>query len=158
MFLDNFLRFLASPALTNLILFVTVFVAFIIGYRQIYISDVVELYATPSVKTVQNQEGNTTARMPIISIQNTGTRMVYIDKYVFNGSEYLTHGQVLPPTISNPNALYYIDLPAPPNPTTHVSVIVYYTDIDSRKWKTELLVDKTNNGDWKVMSLPRNPQ
>lgn len=152
--LNLIINFLSSQLFANLLLLVTIIIAFVVGYRQILLNDVVEIYAIPSVKQSVDSQTNTQISTPIISLQNTGTRIVYLDKYIFNGTEYLTHGQVLPPTYSQSNALYWIDLPMVSSGITHVSVSVYYHDLDLRYWKSEIVADFVNHT-WKVSSLPR---
>lgn len=156
-FLDLIIKFLSSQLFANILLLITLIVALAIGYRQILLNDVVEIYATPSVKQVMDREGNTQSSSPIINIQNAGTRLVYMDKYIFNGIEYLTHGQVLPPTYSQANAIYWIDLPGITTGINHVSVTIYYHDLDSRYWKSDIVADFIGQT-WKVLSLPRITQ
>lgn len=154
MFLDVIAKLLGSSIFTNILLLATLLAALTVGYRQISLNDVVELYATPSTKEAFDQNGNSLSVNPIINIQNTGTRLVYMEKYVFNGSEYLTHGQVLPPAYSQSKALYWIDLPDTKSGVKHVSLTIYYRDLDSRYWKSEITADFVNST-WKVSSLPR---
>lgn len=150
--IEGFLGLLGSQSLTNIILIVTVIAALAVGYQQIFINDVVELYAFPGVKAVQDSNGNILRYDQVIKIQNVGTRVVYMEKYIFNGVEYITHGQVLPPTYAQQDLLYWVDLPQ--NGINHVSLIVYYQDLDSRDWKSEIVADLVG-GAWKVSSLPR---
>lgn len=75
-----------------------------------------------------------------------------MDRYVFNGVVYNTNGQVLPSTYSQADANYWIDMPT--NGQAHVSISIYYHDLDDRKWKTDVTVDLTD-GSWKANSLPR---
>ncbi|MFI5260490.1 MAG: hypothetical protein ACHQU0_01705 [Candidatus Paceibacteria bacterium] len=150
------IEFLGSQLFGNLILLVTVIVAFSLGYRQIYLSDVVELYAITSSKQVLNVDtGVTSTPSVIIAIQNIGTRLVYLDRYIFNGSEHQTNGQILPPTYSQSNGAYLIDLPN--NGTHHVSTVVYYHDLDNRHWKSEIISDFVDNA-WRTSSLPRTEE
>lgn len=146
---------MGSQLFGNVILLVTVIVAFSIGWRQIYLNDVVELYAITSVKKTINVDNATSTSSVIISIQNIGTRLVYLDRYIFNGSEYFTNGQILPPTYAQSNGSYWIDLPN--NGVHHVSVIIYYHDLDNRYWKSEIIADFTDNA-WKTSSLSRLAQ
>jgi len=153
-FWNLIIKFLSSQLFANLLLLMTVITAFALGYRQIFLNDVVEIYASPSSKEVliENDKKIVT---PIIQLQNTGTRIVYLDKYVFNGVTYLTQGQILPPTNLQSGALYWVDLPR--NGISHVSLDVYYHDIDLRHWKTEITADLVD-GTWKVSSFPRKEQ
>ncbi|HRY63310.1 MAG TPA: hypothetical protein P5267_01760 [Patescibacteria group bacterium] len=155
MFLRQVITLFGSQLFANIILLITVLVAFAIGYRQIALNDVVEIYATPSVRQTLNIDNGSKLSNPIINIQNVGTRLVYLDKYIFNGTEYITHGQILPSGSSQAGASYWIDLPT--NGTDHVSLLLFYHDLDGRKWKSEILADFINNI-WKVSSLPHIPQ
>ncbi len=158
MFSNLIINFLSSQLFANVLLLFTVLVALFFGYRQIYLNDVVELYAITSSKSVVNQADNKEYVSAVIKVQNIGTRLVYMDKYVFNGTEYLTQGQVLPSSYSKDNALYWIDLPDPKSGVIHVSVIVYYHDLDFRYWKSDIVADFGLDGTWKVYSLPRVSQ
>ena len=144
--------FLSSQLFANLLLLFTAVTALLIGYGQIQLNDVVEIYATADTKTIVNATTNANTITPIIGLRSIGTRLVYLDKYVFNGSEYGTSGQVLPSTYSQSTGLYWIDLPT--NGTTHVSISVYYHDLSGRKWKSQITADLINSS-WKVSSLPR---
>jgi hypothetical protein len=144
--------FLSSQLFANLLLLFTAVIALVIGYGQIQLNDVVEIYATPDTKTVLDATTGASTITPIIGLRSIGTRLVYLDKYVFNGSEYGTNGQVLPSTYSQSTGLYWIDLPT--NSTSHVSISVYYHDLSGRKWRSEITADFINNY-WKVSSLPR---
>lgn len=147
MWWNSITNFFSSNLLQNLILIITILVALFVGFRQIWLNDVVELYAIPSsTKNISNQD------LPVIRVQNVGTRLVYMDKYVFNGRTYLTDGQILPSTYSNADAAYFINLPT--NNETHVSLEVYYRDLDGRRWRSDIFAD-VENGAWKVKTLPR---
>jgi hypothetical protein len=156
MLLKGLLSFLSSQLFSNILLLITVLVAFIIGWRQIYLNDVVELYAITSTKKVINVDNKSESLSVVIHIQNVGTRLVYLDKYIFNGSEYITNRQILPPTYSQSNASYWVDLPDI-KINNHVSLIVYYHDLDDRYWKSEIVADFID-GAWKTSSLPRTKQ
>ena len=155
MFLKPLIDFVGSQLFGNIIMLVTVIVALSIGVRQIALNDVVELYASTSLKETKNVDNGSTTQSVIISVQNIGTRLVYFDKYVFNGSEYYTNGQILPPTYAQSSGIYWIDLPN--NGVHHVSVIIYYHDLDNRYWKSEIIADFIDNA-WKTSSLPRMSQ
>lgn len=145
--------FLSSQAFANTILLISAVLAFSVAYRQIVLNDVVELYAFVSVKETRSQSGELLNSVPSIFLQNIGTRLVYIDKYSFNGKIYQLDGQVLPPASSQAaNGIYWIELPT--NGENHVSLEIYYHDIDKRKWKTLIYTD-LNNGIWNVRSLPK---
>ena len=156
MFLKSLINFIGSQLFGNLILLITALFAFGIGWRQISLSDVVELYAVTSAKQFMNVDnGSKSPPTVIVSIQNIGTRLVYLDRYVFNGTEYKTNGQILPPTYSQSGGVYLIDLPN--NGIHHVSIFIYYHDLDGRNWKSEITADFTDNA-WKTSSLPRTEQ
>lgn len=152
MIINTITKFLGSQLFGNLLLLAALLVALAIGFRQILISDVVEIFASPEAKQIINDSNGTTTRSPIIKIQNVGTRLVYLDRYVFNGKEYLTHGQILPPAYSQAGAGYWVDLPT--NGENHASLILYYHDLEERYWKTEITAD-IELGSWKVNSFPR---
>jgi hypothetical protein len=148
------MKFVGSQLFGNLILLVTVLVAFAIGYRQISLNDVVELYATTSIKKVVNVDNGTTTNSVVIFVRNVGTRLVYLDKYVFNGTEYQTNGQIMPSQTNDGG--YWIDLPNN-GQIFHVSLDLFYHDLDDRNWKSQVVADFTNNS-WKTSSLPRIEQ
>lgn len=76
-----------------------------------------------------------------------------MDKYIFNGRVYETAGQVLPSTYSQAiNNFYKIELPT--NRENHVSLEVFYRDIENRKWSSVIYADKNQNN-WDVRTLPR---
>lgn len=156
MFFRPIIEFFGSQLFGNLLLLVTAVIAFGIGWRQISLNDVVELFAITSTKQVFNvDDGSKLPPSVIVSIQNIGTRLVYLDKYIFNGVEYITNGQILPPTYSQSGGSYYIDLPS--NGIIHVSIVLYYHDLDGRYWKSEIIADFVDNT-WKTHSLPRVKQ
>lgn len=150
------MNLIGSQLFGNLILLITAILAFSIGWRQITLNDAVELYAIINIKETVNIDSGNKSSSPIISIQNVGTRLIYLDKYIFNGSEYKINGQILPPTYSQANGAYWIDLPAGKE-VPHVSLVIYYHDLDDRYWKSEVVADFTNSA-WKASSLPRTKQ
>ncbi len=150
-------NFLGSQLLSNILLLITLLVAFGIGYRQIVLNDVVEIYATPSFKTMIDSATGSEVVLPIVDVRNVGTRLVYLEKYIFNGSAYGTNDQILPSSYSQAGGLYWIDLPGPKSTITHVSINMYYRDLDGRKWKSEIVADQVN-GSWKISTLPRSAQ
>lgn len=133
-----------------------IFVAFWIGILQTKINslihktqDAVELYASYLLGNPQLGE----QILPYIHIQNIGTRIIYLDKYVFNGKEYKTFSRILPSTYSQSlNNSYHIDLPT--NGESHVSIEVFYHDQENRFWITEITADLKNSF-WDVQTLPR---
>ncbi|KND49143.1 MAG: hypothetical protein AB198_02690 [Parcubacteria bacterium C7867-003] len=142
MWWNTFLNIIESNTLQNVLLGISLIVALIIGVRQISLNDVVELYAI---------EGDGS-----VLIQNVGTRLIYIDKYIFNGKVYLTDSQILPPTYANAGAFYYVNLPGRDNPENHISIEVFYHDLDGRPWKSLIEGDKETTR-WKIRTLPRTP-
>lgn len=152
MIVRSILDLLSTQLFGNILVLVAAITAFIIGYRQIALNDTVELYPISDVRKIVNIDTKAETLVPIIKVQNIGTRLVYLDKYIFNGSEYLTHGQVLPSSYANENVLYWIDLPR--NGQNHVSLTLYYHDLDSRYWKTDVIADFVD-GSWRMYSLPR---
>ncbi|NUJ97245.1 hypothetical protein HGA92_00480 [Candidatus Gracilibacteria bacterium] len=115
------------------------------------LDDVVEVYATYGVGLIQKNGENFST--PFIHIQNVGTRLIYFDKYIFNGKIYELNSIVRPSVYSQAQNNYYcIDLPT--NGENHVSVEIYYTDIDKRKWKSKIVCNLENSF-WKINTYPR---
>jgi len=123
------------------------FLAYKINSRLSDLNDSVELYATSAINKMGDKE------IPIVHIQNVGTRHVYFDRYTFNGKVYKLNGQVRPPTYCGAeNNFYWIELPT--NGESHVSLEVDYHDIDDRRWRTEIFANLAN-GVWKLDTMPR---
>lgn len=140
----------------TLITLLAVITAYIIGRKQIKISDTVELYASLLLADNQNSQGNIISRIPFIHIQNVGTKLVYFDKYIFNGREYSADSQILPSTYSQAqNNFYRIALPT--NNETYVSLEVFYHDLDERFWSTKIVATKSGPFGWDLKTLPRKP-
>jgi hypothetical protein len=150
MFLNMFKEFISSQLFANIILLVTAVVALVVGLNQVRINDVIELYVVSGTKLGLNN-----IQIPVFYIQNIGTRVVYLDKYIFNGKEYKTNGQVLPPSYSQKEAVYWVELPR--NGETHVSLNIYYHDLDGRKWKSEAIGDVVD-GFWNISTFSRSEQ
>lgn len=74
--------------------------------------DAIELFAVPGVRDDRNMQGERKSLTPIIQLLNTGTRVIYLDRYIFNGKIYETSGQVLPPAYGQCNHYYWIELPS----------------------------------------------
>ncbi len=154
-FLKNIL-----PVIEVIVLAIAAFLAWSIGKKQNRINsqigkiqDSVELYATFAVKKIIDQEGKEKSSIPVVHIQNVGTRHLYFDRYIFNGRIYELNGQVRPPTYSQAeNNFYIIELPT--NKEDHVSLEIEYRDIDDRKWKT-LILANLKNGFWEIETYPR---
>lgn len=142
----------------------TAFILIVIAWSQNKINraihnvqDAVEIYAfTPDNKQIH--------------LQNVGTRLIYLDKYIFNGVIRETHQQILPPAEHSPAAIYWIDLPSiikVPNPAgddmvqmmvaDHVSLEVLYRDVDGRNWKTTVFADYVASKNlWQVNARARD--
>ena len=130
-----------------------VIAAYLIGSRQIKIQDTVELYGSLLIIKSQNADGKTLS-VPYILVQNVGTRLVYLDKYIFNGREYLADSQILPSTYSQAeNSFYRIQLPI--NEEVYVSMEVFYHDLDHRLWSSKIIATKGGPIGWEIKTLPR---
>jgi hypothetical protein len=122
--------------------------------KAIYrIQDTVELYCFWLIVVNKDENEHIISSLPYIHIQNIGTRLIYLDKYIFNGRVYAIDGQVLPSTYSQAiNNFYRIELPT--NGESHVSLEVFYRDLENRQWSSVVYADKKNNI-WEVKTLPR---
>lgn len=128
--------------------------AYVIGRKQIKIQDTVELYCSLFLIRNQSEAGETISTTPYIHIQNVGTRLVYLDKYVFNEREYLADSQILPSTYSQANNNFYrVELPT--NNETYVSMEIYYHDLDGRPWSSKIIATKSGPVGWDIKTLPR---
>ncbi|OGZ56317.1 MAG: hypothetical protein A3H64_00525 [Candidatus Ryanbacteria bacterium RIFCSPLOWO2_02_FULL_45_11c] len=134
--------------------------AYLIGKKQNEINasiyrtqDVVELYASFALRKNVNEKGEVISQTPLIYVQNVGTRLIYFEKYIFNGKEYPTTNQVLPSTYSQAlNDFYWIELPI--NGEVHACIEVFYYDLEKRKWKSRIFAD-LESGTWKIKTLSR---
>jgi len=145
--------FLGSQLFANLVLAISIIAAFIIGYRQIVINDVVEIYVASGLRPNVDVQNSVKSYTPVLFVQNVGTRLIYIDKYIFNGKDYKLNGQILPSTYSQAkDPFYWIELPT--NGENHVSLFIFYHDVDTRQWKSEVTAN-LSDGTWKVSVLPR---
>lgn len=122
--------------------------------------DAVELFADCTVKEARSPDDKVASRVPVIRIQNAGTRVVYLDEYKFNGKLYPTDGQNLPPSYGEPNNIYWIELPT--NGESHVSLKIVYHDQEGRYWTSEVFAERHKMGsnpdalfEWKARTLPR---
>lgn len=107
------------------------------------VQDAVELFGLPASGQVH--------------IQNVGTRLIYLEKYIFNGIVFDAYQQILPPSLHAPQAIYWIDLPPRPLETTHVSIEVFFRDVDGRNWKSTIFADyDTMKNIWKVNTRARD--
>lgn len=124
--------------------------AYIIGRNQIRIQDSVELYC--SLGIIKFTDGSSDA--PFVHIQNVGTRLIYVDRYVFNGREYNSDSQILPSTYSNAqNSFYRVELPS--NGEGYVSMDIYYHDLEGRHWMSRAVAQKGGPLGWNIKTLPR---
>ena len=135
-----------------------ILIAFIIAYflwnnerRRKYS---VELYASQLLVDNRNSQGNTISRIPYIAVQNLGTYFVYIDKYIMNGSEYMTSSQILPTTKTNTLENFFkIELPT--NNETYFSIEIIYHDINKYFWSSKIIATKSGPFGWDIKTLPR---
>lgn len=140
----------------TLITLIAIITAYVIGRKQIKIADTVELYGSQLLVENRNTQGDIISRVPYMHIQNVGSRLVYFDKYTFNGREYTTNGQILPSTYSQAqNNFYRIELPT--NTETYVSAEIFYHDLDKRYWSTKIIATKSGPFGWDIKTLPRTP-
>lgn len=136
----------------TIIAVVAVLAAYLVGTKQIKISDAVELYC--SLLFVKTQNGDSEKSVPHIHIQNVGTRLIYLDKYIFNGREYMADSQILPSTYSQAqNSFYRVQLPT--NGEEHVSMEVFYHDLDHRFWSSKIIAKSGGPFGWDIKTLPR---
>ena len=146
--------FFDSTFFQTVIISVTAVLAYGISRRQNEIStkisnieDSVEIYATGAVMK------NGDLEIPVIHIQNVGTRLIYLDSYTFNGQIYQLGGQVRPSTYSQAeNNFYYVELPT--NGGSFATLEIRYRDVDDRRWKS--IVEAKKDGKvWKVNTFAR---
>ena len=142
------INFFDSTFVSTVALAIVGFFAYRINKTQTQIQDSVELYASlGTMKDINNQ-----LEFPIIHIQNIGTRVIYFDAYEFNGKLYELNGQVRPSTYSQAiNSFYRINLPT--DDTNHVSVFIFFHDIENRKWKSKIICDFQNKW-WNIKTYP----
>ena len=142
------INFFDSTFVSTVALAIVGFFAYRINKTQTQIQDSVELYASlGTMKDINNQ-----LEFPIIHIQNIGTRVIYFDAYEFNGNLYELNGQVRPSTYSQAiNSFYRINLPT--DDTNHVSVFIFFHDIENRKWKSKIICDFQNKW-WNIKTYP----
>ena len=139
----------------SLIAIIAIVIAYIIAQRQIKIQDTIELYGSSLLMVNKDENGKVVTEVPFIHVQNVGTRLVYLDKYIFNGREYMADSQILPPTYSQAqNNFYRIQLPI--NGETYVSMEIFYHDLDGRHWSSKIIATAGGFG-WDVKTLPRVP-
>ncbi len=102
------------------------------------------------------QIDNIISSAPFIHVQNVGTRLIYLDKYIFNGREYATDSQILPSRYSQAeNNFYRIELPT--NEEIYVSLEIFYHDLDNRSWSSRVIARKEGLLGWNIKTLPREP-
>ena len=143
-----FLNIINSTFLNTIAVVAVGYFAYKIGRQQADIQDSIELYA--SLGVLQNI--TTKIESPIIHIQNVGTRVIYFDRYNFNGKIYELSGQVIPSSYANTiNSFYRINLPA--NEERHVNLVVYFHDINKRRWSSKIICD-LNDGWWDIKTYP----
>ncbi len=138
----------------------TLLAAIYIGIKQNQINerfgklnDVVELHGALLIISSKDNLGREILK-EYICIQNIGTRIIYLESYIFNGSKFELNNHILASTYSQTLANYYqVELPI--NTSTHVSLEIMYKDIDGRRWKSEIFADKLQSGVWKVSPFPK---
>ncbi|MCQ2566526.1 MAG: hypothetical protein MJ194_06785 [Clostridia bacterium] len=129
-----------------------------IGIQQVKISkeqtkmkNKVELYLLAEYILLKDVSGkNADVRVPVITVRNVGSNIVYLEKYIFNGREYPLSREVLP-SVDCYNAFHYIYLPT--DGTAHVSFDVYFYDWDNEKWHTTGYADY-KDGKWDTSYKP----
>ena len=140
--------------LQTLLTLFAIIAAYFIGHKQIKIQDTVELYGSLFIINTQNDDGQIISKVPYIHVQNVGTRLIYLDKYIFNGREYIADSQILPSTYSQAdNSFYRIQLPI--NEEVYVSMEVFYHDLDNRLWSSKIIATKGGPIGWDIKTLPR---
>lgn len=147
---QSILKFFNSTFMNTIAISIVGGFAYWIGRMQAKIQDSVELYASFGI--IKNLDSG--QDVPIIHIQNIGTRLVYFNSYAFNGRIYELNAQVRPPVSSGAiNSFYRINLPT--DGTDHVSVFIFFHDVDGRKWKSKIICDLAN-GWWDIKTYPSN--
>ena len=104
-----------------------------ISKLQTYAQNKVELYLLCESMTKVNPSNNISYQVPVVTIRNISGNVVYLEKYIFNGSEHSLGKHVLPPVSDFP-AYRYIDLPV--NITDHVSLVISFRDWQDNLWDT----------------------
>lgn len=133
--------------------------SFYIGVKQVKISQTqidfqnkVELYLLTEARIYRDAKGeNPDTLVPAIFIRNVGNGVVYLEKYVFNGREYPTGKNVIPPVSVYSDAVYTIELPT--NGTTHVSLKLYFLDWQNQPWEMEGYADFKDRH-WEISYSP----
>ena len=157
--MENFWNISIGEVLTIGITFFALIAATILGIRQnrinkrlLELQDSVELYILSGPLTkidVIGEEPNSIT--PAIIIKNLSTKMIYLNKYYYNGVIYPAYDTVIPPVSQLNNACYYIHLPT--NETTHVSFQIFFKDWSNKKWETSGFADLVD-GQWKITNVP----
>jgi len=126
-----------------------------VGIKQVKISQFqadiqnrVELYLSPQSINSLDAKGQTVPT-PQIVVQNAGTNVLYIEKYILNGQEFPFDKFVLPPMAPSVIPLY---IPYPVN-TSHVSFEIYFLDWQKNLWITRGYGDVVN-GFWTCTYSP----
>lgn len=129
---------------------------YVIWRKQNKMENIVELHASQLLVDNRNSQGNTISRIPYIAIQNAGTHLVYLDKYILNGREYTSDSQILPSSSSNALENFYkIELPT--NNESYVSIEIIYHDINKYFWSSKIISTKSGSFGWDIKTLPRTP-
>lgn len=146
--------------LQSFISFLTLLAAIFIGKKQNEINekvgklqDIIELHGSLLIVQSEDKEKKKINR-EYLCIQSIGTRIVYLQSYLFNGKKYKLDGHVLASTYSQTLANYYqIELPT--NGENHVSLKILYRDVYDRLWNTEIFADKDSSWGWKATTFPK---
>lgn len=136
---------------------IAIVVSAIFAYKQIKMDkeeymtrNKIELYLyADAVKRYDLNNGEETI-CPAIIIRNVSRSVVYLEKYIFNGREYILNNVVLPSAEST-EAMHYIYLPT--DLSTHVSFNIYFKDWNNTNWQTDGYADLINR-EWKLSYNP----
>ena len=131
---------------------VALFSSIVIGKKQVEISQAqsafqnkVELYVLSAFRTHKGLDE------PIIVVKNLGNNVIYLEKFVLNGSEHLTEEFIIPPVTSEHDACYIIAYPQ--DGTDHVSFQIVFRDWNNQAWNTTGYSDLIE-GSWKLTYSP----
>jgi len=116
----------------------------LLNKRLVDVQDTVELHAAQAIDEKTDKR--------FIALQNIGARLIYIDAYKFNGKKYSLNGHALASTYTNTLANFYqIELPT--NDEKHISLLVWFHDMNGEKWKSEFEADLKDGWGWVIRFL-----
>lgn len=155
--MEEIRKFFDSTFLQTIVTGILAFFAYRVAKEQskmnrslVNVQDSVELHASPLVVPTGD------IQKLYIALQNVGTRVIYLESYVFNGKKYELGGQILASTYSQALANYYqIELPS--NGENHVSLEVVFKDIQEERWSSSFEADQKEGWGWIIKSLGRKP-